>query len=160
MFCNLFSFFFQAEDGIRYYKVTGVQTCALPIYALESRRNAHDLFLRLTTGCVEPLDRLDRPDPDLLLHDPQVVPGTVDPGAPNDVRHLAKARHVHARHVDRGHDGGGRDERAIRIALEHRLEDLPVEHVVPRLFLRDVREYDADRRLGLRGELAGVRVAH
>src|SRR5688500_20337613 len=25
---------FQAEDGIRGYKVTGVQTCALPIYAL------------------------------------------------------------------------------------------------------------------------------
>src|SRR5256885_4010099 len=24
-------FFFQAEDGIRDYKVTGVQTCALPI---------------------------------------------------------------------------------------------------------------------------------
>src|SRR5256885_11297685 len=28
------SFFFQAEDGIRDYKVTGVQTCALPISAL------------------------------------------------------------------------------------------------------------------------------
>src|SRR5205807_6008488 len=27
----LFAFFFQAEDGIRDYKVTGVQTCALPI---------------------------------------------------------------------------------------------------------------------------------
>src|SRR5256885_12887824 len=27
-------FFFQAEDGIRDYKVTGVQTCALPIYLL------------------------------------------------------------------------------------------------------------------------------
>ena len=26
-----FCFFFQAEDGIRDYKVTGVQTCALPI---------------------------------------------------------------------------------------------------------------------------------
>src|SRR5256885_437723 len=26
------SFFFQAEDGIRDYKVTGVQTCALPIF--------------------------------------------------------------------------------------------------------------------------------
>src|ERR1022692_5041192 len=25
-------FFFQAEDGIRYYKMTGVQTCALPIW--------------------------------------------------------------------------------------------------------------------------------
>src|SRR5262249_56332885 len=25
-------FFFQAEDGIRYWSVTGVQTCALPIF--------------------------------------------------------------------------------------------------------------------------------
>src|SRR2546426_311744 len=30
--CMHFIFFFQAEDGIRDYKVTGVQTCALPIY--------------------------------------------------------------------------------------------------------------------------------
>src|SRR5256885_10635743 len=28
---ELLLFFFQAEDGIRDYKVTGVQTCALPI---------------------------------------------------------------------------------------------------------------------------------
>src|SRR5256885_3532377 len=28
---RLIFFFFQAEDGIRDYKVTGVQTCALPI---------------------------------------------------------------------------------------------------------------------------------
>ena len=27
----MFYFFFQAEDGIRDYEVTGVQTCALPI---------------------------------------------------------------------------------------------------------------------------------
>src|SRR5207237_7757468 len=27
----LYRFFFQAEDGIRYSSVTGVQTCALPI---------------------------------------------------------------------------------------------------------------------------------
>src|SRR5688500_20156118 len=27
-------FFFQAEDGIRDYKVTGVQTCALPILSV------------------------------------------------------------------------------------------------------------------------------
>src|SRR2546426_11071311 len=31
LFLFLF-FFFQAEDGIRDYKVTGVQTCALPIF--------------------------------------------------------------------------------------------------------------------------------
>src|SRR5687767_15864703 len=30
---KLFIFFFQAEDGIRDKLVTGVQTCALPIYA-------------------------------------------------------------------------------------------------------------------------------
>src|SRR5256885_16286958 len=28
------TFFFQAEDGIRDYKVTGVQTCALPIWRM------------------------------------------------------------------------------------------------------------------------------
>src|SRR5690606_40091350 len=31
-----FSFFFQAEDGIRGFHVTGVQTCALPILLLTS----------------------------------------------------------------------------------------------------------------------------
>src|SRR2546426_315372 len=30
-------FFFQAEDGIRDYKVTGVQTCALPIFRTSPR---------------------------------------------------------------------------------------------------------------------------
>src|SRR5256885_11404745 len=30
--CVMCFFFFQAEDGIRDYKVTGVQTCALPIF--------------------------------------------------------------------------------------------------------------------------------
>src|SRR3712207_7216525 len=34
-------FFFQAEDGIRDIGVTGVQTCALPIYRLRDR--AHRL---------------------------------------------------------------------------------------------------------------------
>src|SRR5688572_32494990 len=34
LFCFFFFFFFQAEDGIRDLTVTGVQTCALPIYSL------------------------------------------------------------------------------------------------------------------------------
>src|SRR5688500_19242775 len=33
--CTYVFFFFQAEDGIRDYKVTGVQTCALPISLVE-----------------------------------------------------------------------------------------------------------------------------
>src|SRR5690606_41632817 len=32
MLYSLKTFFFQAEDGIRDFHVTGVQTCALPIY--------------------------------------------------------------------------------------------------------------------------------
>src|SRR5690606_33318500 len=33
-------FFFQAEDGIRDFHVTGVQTCALPIYNSSAERKA------------------------------------------------------------------------------------------------------------------------
>src|SRR5256885_11580480 len=40
-------FFFQAEDGIRDYKVTGVQTCALPISLL---RVEHDIARQLRDG--------------------------------------------------------------------------------------------------------------
>src|SRR3989454_4391115 len=41
----LFFFFFQAEDGIRDYKVTGVQTCALPISQARQRGQAGALGL-------------------------------------------------------------------------------------------------------------------
>src|SRR5437867_10107341 len=34
LYSRLFFFFFQAEDGIRDRTVTGVQTCALPIFAI------------------------------------------------------------------------------------------------------------------------------
>src|SRR6266496_5279557 len=40
-------FFFQAEDGIRDLYVTGVQTCALPIYAPRLRQVALDSLARL-----------------------------------------------------------------------------------------------------------------
>src|SRR5256885_2612629 len=40
-------FFFQAEDGIRDYKVTGVQTCALPIW-----RSASEGLLCASTGTL------------------------------------------------------------------------------------------------------------
>src|SRR2546430_2837869 len=38
--CEVFFFFFQAEDGIRDLTVTGVQTCALPISRRDARRRA------------------------------------------------------------------------------------------------------------------------
>ena len=36
-FFSVFVFFFQAEDGIRDIGVTGVQTCALPIYSINRK---------------------------------------------------------------------------------------------------------------------------
>src|SRR5205807_3153108 len=39
------SFFFQAEDGIRDYKETGVQTCALPIF-LKTQLDVRRDYLR------------------------------------------------------------------------------------------------------------------
>src|SRR6266850_3120767 len=45
----VFFFFFQAEDGIRDYKVTGVQTCALPISTEEVKRDMER---------ARPMDRL------------------------------------------------------------------------------------------------------
>src|SRR5690606_40847519 len=38
-FLDLYFFFFQAEDGIRDFHVTGVQTCALPISTPARRRS-------------------------------------------------------------------------------------------------------------------------
>src|SRR5256885_8387949 len=48
-------FFFQAEDGIRDYKVTGVQTCALPISSQLTDRQLNDprLLLQLLRWQVE-----------------------------------------------------------------------------------------------------------
>src|SRR5690349_5668022 len=42
--CLFFFFFFQAEDGIRDLYVTGVQTCALPIY-LAGGADVHDVTI-------------------------------------------------------------------------------------------------------------------
>src|SRR2546421_6371252 len=42
LLCSVF-FFFQAEDGIRDLIVTGVQTCALPIFLREQKLSATQL---------------------------------------------------------------------------------------------------------------------
>src|SRR5499425_3422014 len=48
-------FFFQAEDGIRYTSVTGVQTCALPIFGLSELYYLGALLFR--RGIKQRLDR-------------------------------------------------------------------------------------------------------
>src|SRR5256885_8095044 len=53
-------FFFQAEDGIRDYKVTGVQTCALPIYGSQIlsrclREEGVEVIFGIPGGTIMPL---------------------------------------------------------------------------------------------------------
>src|SRR5207249_5758466 len=51
--CFFFIFFFQAEDGIRDRNVTGVQTCALPIYALIAKEAAQQVQFNLTDKGID-----------------------------------------------------------------------------------------------------------
>src|SRR5690606_25820777 len=47
------NFFFQAEDGIRDFHVTGVQTCALPIYFCHNRVRDLQLINKVKASEVE-----------------------------------------------------------------------------------------------------------
>src|SRR5574343_2097687 len=52
--CYLF-FFFQAEDGIRARDVTGVQTCALPIYG----KNQVTVPVAFTSATIDPMTTIE-----------------------------------------------------------------------------------------------------
>src|SRR5262249_61678432 len=75
--CTVFFFFFQAEDGIRDWSVTGVQTCALPILALHRIERASGRPVGEAPGGDQPRKHLlrdqapDRPP----LHRPDGVEG-------------------------------------------------------------------------------------
>src|SRR5206468_6245855 len=68
-----FFFFFQAEDGIRYLIVTGVQTCALPISVLETvkRRFREELDYSLEAERQEAFRAFHAGDPTIRV--PAVV---------------------------------------------------------------------------------------
>src|SRR5256884_6412655 len=54
----VFYFLFQAEDGIRDVAVTGVQTCALPIYIQESVRLREECVLLDLVGLIRSGNRI------------------------------------------------------------------------------------------------------
>src|SRR5437763_14213212 len=56
LYCSFFSFFFHAEDGIRDTSVTGVQTCALPIFIIKReccREHSCQAIGRINARCSE-----------------------------------------------------------------------------------------------------------
>src|SRR5205807_4812428 len=70
-----FFFFFQAEDGIRDYKVTGVQTCALPILNWASHqtnsKNIPEIALQLTRTPLSEVKRTSQFDRAMSAFDPK-----------------------------------------------------------------------------------------
>src|SRR2546425_12494246 len=100
----IFFFFFQAEDGIRDKLVTGVQTCALPIFAERIRGQHSRAGLRATQG----------------------ADGQLRQGGRNHVRVLAVLQEARARRKQpRRGGGGGRRGQARRVPVRreplHRL---------------------------------------
>src|SRR5256885_2000451 len=93
-------FFFQAEDGIRDYKVTGVQTCALPIFSRQHGQRGREAFL------LAPEDQLHvrrRPDRVLAASGrrlPDAVHDVADRsvGAPTDAGSASGPAPVDGRH--------------------------------------------------------------
>src|SRR5690606_39748838 len=75
-------FFFQAEDGIRDFHVTGVQTCALPIYKAVNRlylRFLKEFQLNRFPGplpfrvSAEALNKLDRAVRSIKIKNPRAA---------------------------------------------------------------------------------------
>src|SRR6266508_5122626 len=102
----MFFFFFQAEDGIRDGHVTGVQTCALPIWL----RQAACLLAALgAAGCSGSSSHVP------ASH--QVPPGTIVIGFPNDLRGSGAELSNGAKIAVRRINGLGGIDGALRIRL-------------------------------------------
>src|SRR5690606_39844938 len=63
--CKSHIFFFQAEDGIRDFHVTGVQTCALPIFKL----SCGDIIFLADQDDVWRIDKVEKSLKLLMHHD-------------------------------------------------------------------------------------------
>src|SRR2546430_9906852 len=115
-------FFFQAEDGIRDLTVTGVQTCALPIFAVENAREedpgvADDRPTRLEQHRDAELAKRRQQDPRVLAVGRRRLVAVADAEAAADVDHADLDRPLAQGLDERGdaRDGVGEDRESTRL---------------------------------------------
>src|ERR1039457_7201001 len=148
----VFFFFFQAEDGIRDYKVTGVQTCALPICSRKScglvTKNAlcvgNPLSWFVTYGEKWPPTSPERRQPSgrLVPRDPDFVILAHLPHADGKGR-VSDARGVGARLIGGGGDVSEEDETRTARAFT---EEGSVVGSAPYMSPEQVEERQVDAR--------------
>src|SRR5206468_9590545 len=88
------SFFFQAEDGIRGLIVTGVQTCALPIFASRAAAGAVDQIPSRTEASVNRPSTASGRSFGSVKALPVVVALDAPPNAASDVKTRSEERRV------------------------------------------------------------------
>src|SRR5205807_3601036 len=106
-------FFFQAEDGIRDYKVTGVQTCALPIWAPQPLQspNLDDApreFRHFISRCCEDKPESRYPDAGEALAAFEVLTATSREGRSEERRVGKEGRWRRGREAEREKNKGDR----------------------------------------------------
>src|SRR5690348_17605947 len=109
------SFFFQAEDGIRDGRVTGVQTCALPIFGAEAQVLEQSDVVATAYNLHENL----RFGPDYLIprpFDPRLIV-MIAPAVAKAAMDRSEERRVGKECGARGWRGGGREARGVSAGL-------------------------------------------
>src|SRR5215813_7105113 len=112
LFELIFFFFFQAEDGIRDADVTGVQTCALPIFGEGLGLRAQHLLDAHEVG----VDLLEDVGDALEIHAP------IETGAAMDV--VARNGKVHTKTLRSSSTTVNLSTERNRVVLSHSREDL------------------------------------
>src|SRR3989454_4102271 len=183
--CCVIFFFFQAEDGIRDYKVTGVQTCALPIYR-ESRRlereERHELLRRLRVaprvrdsrlvpvvpvgddGLARLHQLLHARDARLVRDSPEAVELALEVACLGD--RLARGRRgaqeltpgIAHQHEEEPEVGACRLEEVQAVLLRPRVRPLVREHHATRVVARLAQRDEALPRHGLAADTVGLGV--
>src|SRR2546426_9952449 len=118
MWYRSFFFFFQAEDGIRDYKVTGVQTCALPILLERRLAELGEGIEHIVGGLGE--HRLDRAE-------------QLDAIARETLGALGERDISHRPEVPRKHRGAAHEVRVEPRGAGHGFGDEPLERPLAQL---------------------------